>query len=51
MCSPETMRELCLSTKFPLQGIRWNYGILRSDHVILMLPHFHLKKLNAKFEI
>ena len=28
--SPETMRKLCLSTKFPHQEIRWNYGILRS---------------------
>ena len=30
--SPETMRKLCLSTKFPHQEIRWNYGILRSPH-------------------
>ena len=28
---PETMRKLYLSTKFPHQEIRWNYGILRSD--------------------
>ena len=28
--SPETMRELCLSTKFPQQEIKWNYGILLS---------------------
>ena len=28
--SPETMRKLCLSTKFPHQEIRWNYGIFRS---------------------
>ena len=28
--SPETMRKLCLSAKFPHQEIRWNYGILRS---------------------
>ena len=27
------MRKLCLSTKFPHQEIRWNYGILRSDWV------------------
>ena len=25
--SPETMQKLCLSTKFPHQEIRWNYGI------------------------
>ena len=29
--SPETMRKLCLFTKFPHHEIRWNYGILRSD--------------------
>ena len=29
--SPETMRKLCLSTKFPHQEISWNCGILRSE--------------------
>ena len=29
--SPETLRKLCFSTKFPHQEIRWNYGILRGD--------------------
>ena len=33
----ETMRKLCLSTKFPLQEIRWNYSILRSDGEIQLL--------------
>ena len=28
--SLKTMRELCLSTKFPRQKIRWNYWIFRS---------------------
>ena len=28
--STETMRKLCLSTKFPHHEIMWNYGILRS---------------------
>ena len=28
--TPETMRKLCLSTKFPHQKIRWNYSILPS---------------------
>ena len=28
--SPETMRKLCLSTKFSHQEIVWNYGIFRS---------------------
>ena len=29
--SPETMRKLWISTKFPHQEIRWNYGIIGSD--------------------
>ena len=28
--SPESMRKLCLSTKFPNQDMRWNSGILSS---------------------
>ena len=28
--SPETMRKLCLFTKFPHQEISWSYGIFRS---------------------
>ena len=28
--SPETMRKMYLSTKFPQQEIRWNYGVLHS---------------------
>ena len=28
--SPETMRKLCLSTKFSHQEIRWNYGTFRN---------------------
>ena len=35
--SPETIQKLCLSTKFPYQEIRWNYGILRSATNILPL--------------
>ena len=31
----ETMRKLCLSTKFPDQGIRWNYGVLRGARPLL----------------
>ena len=27
---PRNYAEMCLSTKFPHQEIRWNYGILRS---------------------
>ena len=29
------MRKLCLSTKFPHQEIRWNYGILRSAFCLI----------------
>ena len=29
--SPETIRKLCLSAKFPHQENRWNYSILQSD--------------------
>ena len=32
--SPETMRKLCLSTKFPHQEIEWNYWILRSGRSV-----------------
>ena len=32
--SPETMRKLCLFTKFPHHEIRWNYGILRSINLL-----------------
>ena len=28
--SPETIQNLCLSTNFSFQGIRWSYGILHS---------------------
>ena len=28
--SPESMRKLCLSRKFPHQEIRWNFGVLRT---------------------
>ena len=52
--SPETMRKLCLSTKFPHQGIRWNYGISRC--VILSpwtIPYqaILIKKLKIQFNI
>ena len=37
--SPETMRKLCLSIKFPYQEIRWNYSILHSVCDIVTLNH------------
>ena len=36
------MRKLCLSTKFPHQEIRWNYGILRS-----LIYHVQPKVVNC----
>ena len=36
---PETMRKLCVSSKFPHQEIRWNYGILRSE---LFCTNYHI---------
>ena len=38
--SPETMRELCLSTKFPHQEIRCNYGIFCSAISCKMNSYF-----------
>ena len=39
--SPETMRKLCLSAKFPYEEIRWNYGIFHSlHHGTLLLETF-----------
>ena len=29
--SPEALRKLCLSIKFPYQKVGWNFGILRSE--------------------
>ena len=48
MGSPETMRKLCgnLFTKFPLQEIRANYGILRS---VCYSGLFHFANQMPKF--
>ena len=35
--SLETLRKLCLSTTFPHQEIRWNYGILRSAIITIFV--------------
>ena len=35
--SHETVRKLFLSTKFPYQKIRWNYGIFRSGKISLQI--------------
>ena len=43
--SPETMRKLCLSTKFAHQEIRWNYGIFCSGNNII---HKHYTDQNIK---
>ena len=39
--STETMRKLCLSTKFPHHEIMWNYGILRSGNLV-KLRYFYV---------
>ena len=36
------MRKLCLSTKFPHQKIRWNYGILRAVNDVSFLSNSNL---------
>ena len=49
--SPETMRKLCLSTKFPHLEIRWNYSILRSVRIHKNLKSWsmsYLKKMDPK---
>ena len=51
------MWKLCLSTKFPHQEIRWNYGIFRSvaifvltkNAIFVFSPHFHHLTNNPKF--
>ena len=37
--SPETMRKLCFSAKFPHQEIRWNYGIFYSVILFTLCAH------------
>ena len=39
--SPETMRKLCLSTKFPHQEIKWNYDIFLSVGVLVQKLGHH----------
>ena len=52
--SPETMRKLFISTKFPHQEIRWNFGILRSEYnwlrfkTVLVL---HVKIMKMKYKM
>ena len=41
--SPETLQKLYVSTKFPHQEIRWNYGILYS-----FVFHVHSSKPNLE---
>ena len=48
--SPETTRKLCLSTKFPYQEIRWNYGIFRgviNSRSYIMLEKFAKDGINT----
>ena len=42
---PETMWKLCLSTKFPHQEIKWNYGILHSvSRFFILISQDYLTK-------
>ena len=45
--SPETLQKLCLSTKFPYQEIRWNYGIFRCAHLLLSSMQGSTKSCNS----
>ena len=47
--SPETMWKLYLSTKFPLQEIRWNNGILRSVTMFYSKTIFALLPITLQF--
>ena len=40
--SPESLRKLYLSTKFPHQEIKWNFGILRSGELSNSEVKFHV---------
>ena len=40
--SPEILRKLYLSTKFPHQEIKWNFGILRSGELSNSEVKFHV---------
>ena len=46
--SSETLRKLCISTKFSNQEIRWNYGILCS---VFCLSSFSKLQIFKKFGI
>ena len=48
--SPETMRKLCLSTKFTHQEFRWSYGVLRSviSHTVLRLRGAYLFNVSVQ---
>ena len=48
--SPETMRKLCFSTKFPYQEIKWNYGALRSviSPIVLRLRGAYLFNVSVQ---
>ena len=52
--SPETVRKLSISTKFPHQKIRWNFGLLRNvfSRIQYVWRHFsRIKRLSTKCEI
>ena len=42
--SRETMRKLCVSTKFSHQEIKWSFGILGSEFACLLLYSLYLRE-------
>ena len=46
--SPETIRKLCLSTKFLHQEIRWNYGIVNSTSFSVVYRWVEKEKSDMK---
>ena len=47
--SPETLRKLCLSTKFPHHEISWNFSILRSENETQIRIQSLYKRLKWSF--
>ena len=47
--SPETLRKLCASIKLTHQEIRWNFGILRSDWLSMMILYWFFFSVLRKY--
>ena len=48
--SPETIRKLYLSTQFPHQEIRWNYGIFRSviGYIMISFNDHYISRIHVE---